>query len=65
MSLKAAKKEEDLTQEAQAQSHEPGLRAFSHFLNTAPAILLPLGDFRGPVIGAVGTPYFEPDGVVF
>src|ERR1700760_3160875 len=23
------------------------------------------GDFRGPVIGAAGTPYFEPDGVVF
>jgi len=45
--------------------NEPQLWASSHFLCMAPAILAALGDFRGPVIGAAGTRYFEPDGVVF
>jgi hypothetical protein len=26
---------------------------------------LSAGDFRGPVTGAAGTRYFEPDGVIF
>jgi hypothetical protein len=43
----------------------PRLSASSHLLGMAPAILFPLGDFRGPVIDAAGTRYFEPDGVIF
>ena len=39
----------------------------SQFTFTRHGACYPLnaGDFRGPVIGAAGTRYFEPDGVVF
>src|ERR1700730_36252 len=37
----------------------------SHLLCIGPANPLIAGDLRGPVAGAAGTRYFEPDGVAF
>src|SRR3984893_18744028 len=37
----------------------------SHLLCIGPANPLIAGDLRGPVTGAAGTRYFEPDGVAF